>query len=156
MSAPSPLLDANTLDLGGTTMALISSEASSFWLQGDGPATPGGPVTGPVTPGAAGSDGGTTGAAAPPAGNPLQSIMMFALIGAVIWFLIFAPERKNRKKREVMLGGVKKGDKVVTTGGLHAEVAEVKEHTVTLKAGDTRLTYSRASIHEIQQPKSEE
>ncbi|MFT5734453.1 MAG: hypothetical protein ACI8WY_003135, partial [Planctomycetota bacterium] len=117
MSAPSPLLDANTLDLGGTTMALISPETSSFWLQGDGPATPGGPVTrqviGPVTPGAAGSDGGTTGAAAPTAGNPLQSIMMFALIGAVIWFLIFAPERKNRKKREVMLGGVKKGDKVV-------------------------------------------
>ncbi|MFT7078473.1 MAG: hypothetical protein ACJA0P_004500, partial [Planctomycetota bacterium] len=78
MSAPSPLLDANTLDLGGTTMALISPETSSFWLQGDGPATPGGPVTrqviGPVTPGAAGSDGGTTGAAAPTAGNPLQSI----------------------------------------------------------------------------------
>ncbi len=72
-----------------------------------------------------------------------------------MWFLIFAPERKARKKREEMLGAVKKGDQVVTTGGIHGEVADVKESTVIVKAGDTRLTFSRASIHEIRQTKDD-
>ena len=152
---PLPLFRATTLEIAGTTTVLIGSEASESLLQGDGPATPGAPATGPATPGTAG-DAGSQGTAPAPAGNPMQSVMMFALIGAVIWFLIFAPERKARKKREAMLGEIKKGDKVVTTGGLHAEVADVKEHTIVLKAGETRLTFSRASVHEIQQPKSVE
>ena len=91
----------------------------------------------------------------PQQGNPFQSLITFALIGAVVWFLIFAPERKARKKREEMLSAVKKGDKIVTTGGMHGEVVDVKEHTVVVKAGDARLTFSRASIHEIRQPKEE-
>ena len=72
-----------------------------------------------------------------------------------MWFLIFAPERKARKKREVMLSAVQKGDKIVTTGGMHGEVVDVKEHTVIVKAGEARLTFSRASIHEIRQPKED-
>ncbi|QDV07644.1 preprotein translocase subunit YajC [Planctomycetes bacterium Poly30] len=156
-------MTAFSLLLDGATIAMTSSVASStgfdsaspaFSLsQAAGPGQPGAAVQGPATPGTPGADGAT--GAATPQGNPMQSLMMFALIGAVIWFLIFAPERKARKKREAMLGAVKKGDKIVTTGGLHAEVVEVKENTLTLKAGETRLTFSRASIHEVLQPKEE-
>lgn len=71
-------------------------------------------------------------------------------IGAVVWFLIFAPERKARKKREEMLGALKKGDKIVTTGGLHGQIAEVRENEVIIKAGDVRLTYSRSSVHQVE------
>ena len=83
----------------GSTAEFAASSSVFFDAQGDGPtpsgpATPGAGTQGPATPGV----GGTTGAATP-AGNPMQSLMMFALIGAVIWFLIFAPERKARKKR---------------------------------------------------------
>ncbi|MEC7232565.1 MAG: preprotein translocase subunit YajC [Planctomycetota bacterium] len=71
-------------------------------------------------------------------------------IGAIVWFLIFAPERKARKKREEMLGALKKGDKVVTTGGLHGQIADVRENEVIIKAGDVRLTFSRSSVQQIQ------
>lgn len=71
-------------------------------------------------------------------------------IGAVVWFLIFAPERKARKKREEMLGALKKGDKVVTTGGLHGQIADVRENEVVIKCGEVRLTFSRSSVHQVQ------
>ena len=71
-------------------------------------------------------------------------------IGAIIWFLIFAPERKARKKREEMLGALKKGDKIVTTGGLHGQIAEVRETEIIIKTGDVRLTFSRSSVHQVE------
>ena len=71
-------------------------------------------------------------------------------IGAVVWFLIFAPERKARKKREEMLGALKKGDKVVTTGGLHGQIADVRENEVVIKCGEVRLTFSRSSVHQVE------
>lgn len=158
-------MTAFSISLDGSLLAAAASSDASFdsasaaVAQGDGPATPGtqaGTQTdGPATPGTAGA--GTSGEvpAAAPQGNPFQSLITFALIGAVVWFLIFAPERKARKKREEMLGAVKKGDQVVTTGGIHGEVADVKESTVIVKAGDTRLTFSRASIHEIRKTKDD-
>ncbi len=162
-------MTAFTISLDGSPIAAIGFDASSSdssWealaAQETGPSTPGPagpatpgattPVQGPATPSSDGSGEGT----APTAGSPMQTMMTFGIIGVVIYFLIFAPERKARKKKEEMLGGIKKGDKVVTTGGLHGEVAEVKDDTVTLKAGDTRLTFARASVHEVRQPKTEE
>lgn len=80
----------------------------------------------------------------------LEGAWPLLAIGAVIWFLIFAPERKARKKREEMLGALKKGDKIVTTGGLHGQIAEVRENEVIIKAGDVRLTFSRSSVHQVE------
>lgn len=84
---------------------------------------------------------------APPSG--FGNLWMLLAIGAVIWFLIFAPERKARKQREEMLGALKKGDKVVTTGGLHGTIADIRENEVVIKAGDVRLTFSRTSVHQV-------
>ncbi len=71
----------------------------------------------------------------------------FILIIAIFYFLMIAPERKQRKKREAMLAAVKKGDKVVTTGGMFATVAAVNEDSITLQASDdVRLRFTRQSI----------
>ena len=80
----------------------------------------------------------------------LQGLWPLLAIGAVVWLLIFAPERKARKKREEMLGALKKGDKVVTAGGLHGQIADVRENEVVLKAGDVRLTFSRSSVQHVE------
>ncbi len=84
-----------------------------------------------------------------PQGSLLDGMVPFLAIGAVLWFLIFAPEKKARKKRQAMLDDIKKGDRVVTTSGLHAEVVAVKEHEIDLMAGGSRFTYSRAAVNEI-------
>ena len=73
----------------------------------------------------------------------------FLAIGLVLWFLIFAPEKKARKKRQEMLDAIKKGDRVVTTSGLHGEVVAVRADEIDLSAGGSKFTYSRAAVNEI-------
>jgi preprotein translocase subunit YajC len=72
----------------------------------------------------------------PSGGGGLSSFLPFIVIGVVFWFLIIAPERKNRRKREVMLSELKKGDKVMTTGGLYGRVSELRDDIVFLDTGD--------------------
>ena len=122
---------------------MIPSNAISMILVQEGTSIPT-PGTGIPTPGSGGTEGGGA-----PTATMFDTMMPFMLIGLVLWFLIFAPERKARKKRQGMLDAIKKGDKIVTTGGLHGEVAEVRDHEVVIKAGDSRFVYSRAAIQDI-------
>src|SRR5688572_30608009 len=91
----------------------------------DTPATPAPAGDGAVAPqGTDATTGATPGAPqTPPAGSWIGSMIPFLLIIAVFYFVMIGPERKQRKKREAMLAAVKKGDKVLTTGGMFATVA---------------------------------
>lgn len=72
--------------------------------------------------------------------------MMMCVV--VFWLIVVRPEKKNRKVREEMLGGLKKGDPVVTSGGIHGSVVAVKEEVVTIQVADgVRM---RFSIHAVQ------
>lgn len=60
----------------------------------------------------------------------------YLLIFAVFWFLLIAPQRKIQKAKEELRKNLKKGDRVVTAGGLHGEVVKVEENKVVLKVSD--------------------
>jgi len=82
--------------------------------------------------------------------STIISFMPMILIVAVFYFVMIGPERKARKKREAMLSAVKKGDKVLTTGGMFASVAAVNEDSITLLAADdVRLKFSRSAIAQV-------
>ena len=88
----------------------------------------------------------------PPAGigSMVMNFMPMILIVAVFYFVMIGPERKARKKREAMLAAIKKGDKVLTTGGMFASVAAVAEDSITLQAtDDVRLKFSRSAIAQV-------
>lgn len=71
---------------------------------------------------------------------------MLAIMG-IFWFVMIGPERKRKKQREEMLGGLSKGTKVMTTGGLYGTVVEVKDSVVTLQVADgVRLRYAVQAI----------
>ena len=57
-------------------------------------------------------------------------------IFAIFYFLLIRPQQKQRRERETLLRAVKKGDRVVTTSGMHGTVVGLDEHTVTLRVGD--------------------
>lgn len=93
-------------------------------------------------------------AALPPAnGGPnavVVQILFFAAIFAIFYFLLIRPQQKQRKEREALLSSLKRGDRVVTTGGLHGTVVGLNEHTVILKVADqVRLEFDRAAIGRI-------
>jgi len=67
--------------------------------------------------------------------------------------LIIRPQNKKRKETEKMLGALKKGDKVVTIGGLYGTIQNVKETTVIIKVDDNvKLEFLRSAVSSIVQP----
>lgn len=64
-----------------------------------------------------------------------------------MWLFVLRPEKKRQKKRQSMLDAIQKGDRVVTLGGMHGEVARMDENGVTLKVADgVRLRFDRNAI----------
>ena len=59
--------------------------------------------------------------------------IMLALILVVMWFFMIRPQRKQQKELQNFRDSLKKGDKVVTVGGIYGTVAEIKENTVLIE-----------------------
>ena len=112
---------------------------------------------GPSLPGAApAAPAGTPGAAAPGASNAAPGgssfmIMMIVLLGAMILFS-FVSSRREKKKRDQLLGNIKKHDKVLTIGGVVGTVVEVKDAEIILKVDETsntRITFTKSAISQV-------
>lgn len=83
--------------------------------------------------------------------------MVFPLVAmaAIFWFVMIAPDRKARKQRKAMLEALKKGQEVMTTGGILGKVVEVRDDRVLLQVSDNaRIHFSRAAIQTVLEPKS--
>lgn len=81
------------------------------------------------------------------AGSILGLIGPFVLMFVVFYFLLIRPQQKKTKARNAMLKSLKKGDKIVTIGGLHGTILEISDDIVVLRVNDvTKLTFDRGSI----------
>ena len=90
---------------------------------------------------------------AAPSQSPLggwTSMLPLLLIFAIFYFVMIRPEGKKRKDREAMLQRIKKGDRVMTTGGMYASVAQVQDDVITLQVADgVRVRFSRQAIQSV-------
>ncbi len=92
-----------------------------------------------------------------PTGSLVSTIVTFGLVFVIFYFLIIRPQNKKQKQMQQMIAGVKKGDKIVTIGGIHGVVASVKESTVLVKVDDgTRIEFSKSAIASVSPAKAEE
>ena len=66
-------------------------------------------------------------------GGGLSMWIMLALIFVVMWFFMIRPQRKQQKELQNFRDSLKKGDKVVTVGGIFGTVAEIKDTTVLIE-----------------------
>ena len=92
-------------------------------------------------------------AAAPPGGGSqsmLPTIVMVASMLAIFYFLLLRPQQKQKQEREQMLAAMKRGDRVVTTGGLHGTITSLNEHTVVLRVTDqVKIEFDRSAIGRV-------
>jgi len=96
----------------------------------------------PIVPVAFAQDGASS--ASP---NPFISMLPFILMIAVMYLLIFRPQQKRQKEHQKMLDAVKKGDRIVTTGGLHGVVKDVRDDVLLVKiAENTVVELSRGAV----------
>ena len=83
-------------------------------------------------------------------GSFITTLIPFALIIVIFYFLIIRPQNKKQKETQRMLGALKKGDKVVTIGGIHGVIQNVKEGSVIVKVDEsTKLEISRSAISTV-------
>lgn len=93
-------------------------------------------------------------AASPPGGGGssamLTQLLFFAAIFAIFYFLLIRPQQKQKRDRATMLGSLKKGDRVVTSGGLYGTITGLDEHKVTLRVADqVRLEFDRGAVARV-------
>ena len=80
-------------------------------------------------------------------GSSLSFLLMLALMFLVMWLFMIRPQRKQQKELETMRNALKKGDKVITAGGIYGTVADVDDPTVLIKVdGETKLRVDKSSI----------
>jgi len=74
-------------------------------------------------------------------------IILWALIFVVFYMLMIRPQRANARKRREMLDALKRGDRVVTVGGIHASIADIKDDVLSLDlAPNLRVKADRAAV----------
>ena len=75
------------------------------------------------------------------------TILMFGAIIVVTWLFMIRPQRKQQKEMQEFRNALKKGDKVVTVGGIYGEIVEVSEKTVLIKVdGDVKLRVDKQGL----------
>ncbi|MBO7612541.1 MAG: preprotein translocase subunit YajC [Treponema sp.] len=80
-------------------------------------------------------------------GGTFGMLIPLILIFAIMYFLMIRPQQKKQKETQKMIDAIKKGDKVVTIGGIHGIVSSVKENTLVIKVDDnTRIEFNRTAI----------
>lgn len=128
-----------------TTLSLATQEPKSA---ADTPT--GAPVTTPMVGGPSGAPGGQPGPAQGQAGgmDPTMLIMM-GLFVFVMLAMSMRRDSKAKKEQAAMLASIKKGDRIVTTAGIHATVDRLDEKTVVLLLDTVPVTFERAAIARV-------
>jgi preprotein translocase subunit YajC len=96
----------------------------------------------------------------PTGSNPLFGpLFMYAAIFAIFYFILIRPQQRQRKQHELTIQNLKKGDRVVTAGGVIGDVVHIKalgaddkataEDEVTIRSGESRLIVERGRIARI-------
>ena len=78
------------------------------------------------------------------------TVIMFVAIIAIFYFLIIRPQKKRDKETKAMLDAMKKGDKIITIGGIHGTVVAVKDQSVVVKVDDnTRIEFTKSAVSTV-------
>ncbi len=76
---------------------------------------------------------------------------MFGAVIAIFYFMMIRPQQKRAKEHQKLLSSVKKGDKVVTTSGMHGSVYEVDDATVTITiASNCHVTFDKSAVASVE------
>ena len=89
-------------------------------------------------------------------GSMVSTIIMFGAIFLIFYFMIIRPQQKKAKNRTKLLSNLEKGDKVVTSGGIHGIIAGLDEKTLLLQVSDNlKIKVDRSAIGQVISKKGE-
>lgn len=94
---------------------------------------------------------GTGGGAA--GGGGFSAFVPLILMFAIFYFLLIRPQQKKTKQHREMLGNLKKGDRIITGGGIHGRITGISDTTLTVEIADrVRVKVNRSNVMALTQP----
>ncbi len=88
---------------------------------------------------------------------PVSTLIFMVGLYVVVYLLFFRPQQTQQRKRKEMLGKLKKGDRIVTIGGLHAIILDVDGEVLTLElASNLRVKGDRGAVSYLRNKKRDE
>jgi preprotein translocase subunit YajC len=85
--------------------------------------------------------------AASPAGGGSSMLIFILLMILIFYFFMIRPQQKKQKKIEEARNSLQKGDRIVTIGGIHGKITDIKDNTFTIEiAHDVRIEVDKAAI----------
>ncbi|MBN2190442.1 MAG: preprotein translocase subunit YajC [Candidatus Aureabacteria bacterium] len=83
-------------------------------------------------------------------GSLSQTLLMVGVLFAIFYFLLIRPQKKQQEKHKQMIESLKKGDKIITSGGIYGVVANVKDKTFIVKVDDnTKIEVAKSCVSTI-------
>ena len=79
-------------------------------------------------------------------GDGMSSLIMLGLMVLVFWFFMIRPQMKKQKELKKFREALKKGDHIVTIGGIHGKILEVTDTTVLVQSDNTKLRFDKSAI----------
>ncbi len=80
-------------------------------------------------------------------GSWSSMLILFAVFGAIFYFMLIRPQRKRQAKMTELMGGLKRGDGVITAGGIHGEIDSIGDTAVVLTLEDgAKLKVAKSSV----------
>ena len=76
----------------------------------------------------------------------MPTLIMFAAIIFVFYFLMIRPQKKRQKEHQNMLEALQVGDKVITTTGMHGTIDQVNEKTIIIKVDSVKFTFEKTAV----------
>jgi preprotein translocase subunit YajC len=80
----------------------------------------------------------------------LKSLLPILVMFAIFYFILIRPQQKRQKSVREMQSNMKKGDKIVTIGGLHGTIESIDDLVIVIRSNDgSKLTFDRNAIREV-------
>ena len=87
----------------------------------------------------------------------LQTSWPILLMVVIFYFLLWRPQKKQQKERASLLGSIKKGQKIVTIGGIYGEIVELDDEKVKVQVSEkVELTFARTAVANVLSKKNKE
>lgn len=89
----------------------------------------------------------------PQAANPIMNFVPLVLIFVIFYFMLIRPQRQKEKEHQKMLGNMAKNDEVVSSGGIHGTIVNVKDKTVILRIDENvKIEIDKNCVAYIKKP----
>lgn len=82
--------------------------------------------------------------------SPMSSFIIFLPLILIMYFMIFRPQQKRAKEHAALIGGLKKGDEIVTSGGILGKITDIDDNFIRLKISDNgEMRIQRHAVHAV-------